>query len=50
MEKLFDIVGYAIDLGKFFLLPLAIYLVKISIDEFYNIIMIRTRLDEGDDE
>lgn len=50
MKTLFDIVGYGIDFGKFFLLPLAIYLLKISIDEFYQIITIRTRLDDGDDE
>lgn len=48
--KLIDIIGYSIDFGKYIALPVALWLVYKSILEVYEVITIRTRLDQGDDE
>lgn len=50
MEQLVNGIGYAMDYGKFFILPVILYLMVKTINEVYEVITIRTRLDEGDDE
>lgn len=50
MKTLFDTIGYAIDFGKYFALPAVLWLLWKCIQEAYEVITLRTRLDEGDDE
>jgi hypothetical protein len=50
MEQLVNGIGYAMDYGKFFILPVIIYAMVKTIDEVYQVITLRTRLDDGDDE
>lgn len=50
MEQLVNGIGFAMDYGKYFILPLVIWGMVKTINEVYEVITIRTRLDDGDDE